>query len=116
MEGVKIYGLCLERLRHQINNAMKRFRNEGTEYSGRVLLESYNTGEPEEIIDILELYGVKERTPEELREKLDDLAYTVSELVREKVIFDYTDEGYIGLYLEMREGTVLPLRQTVAVA
>lgn len=116
MEGVKIYGLCLERLRHQIKNAMKRFGNEGPEYPGRVLLESYNTGELEEIIDILELYEVKERTPEELREKLDDLACTVSELVRETVIFDYTDEGCLGLYLAMRKETLLPLRQTVAVA
>ncbi|MEW6117375.1 MAG: hypothetical protein AB1553_10800 [Nitrospirota bacterium] len=96
MDGVKIYGLCLERLKHQITTAKSRAA--GVE---RVLLESYNTGDPEDIIDILELYDVTERTIEQVTEKLDDLAYTVSVLTREKLQFDFTDEGHIGLFLSV---------------
>lgn len=96
MDGVKIYGLCLERLKHQITNAKSRAA--GAE---RVLLESYNTGDPEDIIDILELYDVTERTIEQVTEKLEDLAYTISVLTREKLRFDFTDEGYMGLFLSV---------------
>ncbi len=109
MEGVKIYGLCLERLRYQITNARKRVESEGTEYMGRVLLESYNTGDLEEIIDILEIYDVEDRTREIVGEKLEDLAYTVSELVRETITFDYTIEGHLGLYLALPKEVLTPL-------
>ncbi len=104
MEGVKIYGLCLERLRHQIDNAIRRSEDGASVSQGRMLLESYNTGEIEEIIDILELYDVEDRIEEAVREKLEDLAYTVSELLRETVSFDYTIEGHLGLYLSMPKG------------
>jgi hypothetical protein len=115
MEGVKIYGLCLERLRHQITNARRRGESEERGFQRRILLESYNTGELEEIIDILELYDVEERTEEIVRQKLEDLAYTVSELVRETISFDYTDEGYLGLYIALKETAGLPY-ETVAAA
>jgi len=108
MEGVKIYGLCLERLRYQITNARKRVKSERSEYQERVLLECYNTAELDEIIDILELYDVEERTPDIVRDKLGDLAYTVSELVRETILFDYTDEGHLGLYLALLKESAVP--------
>jgi len=103
MDGVKIYGLCLERLRFQITNAKMRRERPWPGCGERVMLECYNTGGPDDIIDILELYDVKERTFAEVNEKLEDLAYTVSELVRDQVMFDYTDEGHLGLYLALPE-------------
>ncbi|HYA32194.1 MAG TPA: hypothetical protein VED67_05480 [Thermodesulfovibrionales bacterium] len=116
MEGVKIYGLCLERLKYQITNARKKRGSERPECPQRILLECYNTGEPDDIIDILELYDVKEGTFTEVNEKLEDLAYTVSELVRETVLFDYTDEGHLGLYLALpKEAPVMPSHEAVAV-
>jgi len=99
MEGVKIYGLCLERLKHQITNAKKRVEDNADLCRDIFLLECYNTGEIEDIIDILELYDIEDRTHELLREKLEDLAYTVSELLRENLSFDYTSNGHLGLYL-----------------
>jgi hypothetical protein len=116
MEGVKIYGLCLERLRYQITNARKRVENRQSEYPDRVLLECYNTGELDDIIDILELYDVEDRTFSEVNEKLEDLAYTVSELVRETVLFDYTDEGHLGLYLALSEEAFALPYETVTAA
>jgi hypothetical protein len=99
MEGVKIYGLCLERLRHQINNAKKKVMDDAGVSQDPFLLESYNTGDLEDIIDILELYDIEDKTPELLKEKLDDLAYTVSELLRERLFFAYTSGGHLGLHL-----------------
>src|SRR6266498_2138768 len=113
MEGVKIYGLCLERLRHQITNAKKRVNGTISYDPEKVLLESYNTGELDEIIDILELYDVEERTFEKVKEKLEELSYTVSELVRETLLFDYTDEGHLGLYLALRERLAVAVPEEV---
>ncbi len=110
MEGVKIYGLCLERLRHQITNAKKRVKDDSALCRDIFLLESYNTGEIDDIIDILELYDIEDRTHELLREKLNDLAYTVSELLRERLFFNYTSSGHLGLYLTVR-GESLTARQ-----
>jgi hypothetical protein len=93
MEETKIYGLCLERLKYQITNARKRINGHD-----RFLLECYNTDEIDDIIDILELYDVAEKTLEHLSRKLDELAYTASLLVRESLTFDYTDDGHLGLY------------------
>ena len=101
MEAVKIYGLCQERIAHQIINAKQRLNGE-KQYNGQVILESYNTGDIEDIIDILELYDIETRTNEGLKEKLEDLAYTVSELMREVLFFDYTGEGHMGLYLSLK--------------
>jgi len=99
MEWVKIYGLCLERLSHQIKNAKQR---KSGAY-GWILIESYNTGNIEDIIDILELYDIKVKTQEVLERELQDLAYTVSELVREVLTFAYTGEGHLGLHLYLGE-------------
>lgn len=98
MEAAKIYGLCLERIRHQIRIAEGR-----QERGGKILLESYNSSDIDDIIDILELYDLEERTDQGLREKLDDLAYTISVLTRETLSFGITPEGDIGLYLAVRE-------------
>ena len=107
MEGVKIYGLCLERLRHQIAKAGERAKQNVSDAAGRILLESYNTGELDDIVDILELYDLKDTTFSEVYEKLEELAYTVSELLRERVMFAYTAEGHLGLYLVVnREASV----------
>jgi len=103
MEGAKIYGLCLERLRHQITKAKERAEKYAADGSSGMLLESYNTGELDDIIDILELYDLKDRTFSEANEKLEDLAYTVSELTRERIMFGYTDEGHLGLYLVLNK-------------
>jgi hypothetical protein len=101
MDGVKIYGLCLHRLKHQI--AMAKKRVEGSAHGGGYfLLESYNTAVPDDIVDILELYDLDDKTPELLREKLHDLAYTVSTLLRHTLIFEYTEEGHLGLYLSLQ--------------
>ena len=101
MDGVKIYGLCLERLKHQIALAKKRLegKDRGT---GHFLLESYNTGVIDDIVDILELYDLEHKTPELLREKLDDLAYTISILLAHTLVFDYTEVGHLGLYLVLQ--------------
>lgn len=98
MENAKVYNVCLERVKFQVGNARKRL-NGGVPPGGRLILESYNSGEFDDIVDILEIYDIKERTEECLREKLDDLAYTVSVLVNEKVCFDYNDGGDLCLYL-----------------
>jgi hypothetical protein len=108
MEGVKIYGLCLERLKHQIGIAQKRAAL-SSRAEDRILLECYNTGDSEEIIDILELYDVEERSAEGVAEKLDELAYTVSELLREHLTFDYTSDGHLGLYWLVPAEAVVPL-------
>lgn len=101
MEGAKIYGLCIERLRHQINNAKYRVEKEGMQDQELYLLESYNSGEIDDIIDILELYDIEDRTPAQVNEKLEELAYTVSILTRETLSFGYTDNGHLGLYLAL---------------
>jgi hypothetical protein len=77
--------------------------NTAPEGAGEVLLESYETGAIEEIIDILELYDVEAQTFEAVREKLDDLACTVSVLTGERLFFDYTGEGHLGLYLTLED-------------
>jgi len=101
MDGVKIYGLCLDRLKHQIALAKKRLDG-NTRDTGYILLESYKTSVFDDIVDILELYDLEHKTPKLLREKLDDLAYTVSILLGHTLIFDYTGEGHLGLYLSLQ--------------
>ncbi|HXX57133.1 MAG TPA: hypothetical protein VEI96_03970 [Thermodesulfovibrionales bacterium] len=105
-DSVKIYGLCLERLRHQIRKAKERLPL--GRYPDRILLESYNTGDLEDIVDILELYDLEERTLMSLREKLGDLAYTVSVLSGETLTFGFDEEGHLGLYLAVQEGAFIP--------
>ncbi len=95
----KIYGVCLERTKHQIRIAKNKIKNETHQSQDCYLLECYNTGDIDDIIDILELYDVEERTYQQITEKLDDLAYTISILTQERLFFDFTHEGYLGLYL-----------------
>ncbi len=102
MEDVKIYGVCLMRLAHQLKIAEQKVASNGA--YDRFLLESYCTGDIDEIVDILELYDLEEHTGAALREKLQELAYTVSLLIRKTIAFDYTEEGHLGLYLVVAEG------------
>jgi len=113
MEGIKIYGLCLERLKYQIAKAYLRIEKDRVGNGLPLLLESYNTGNPEEIIDILELYDLENRTCAGLNEKLEDLAYTLSELLREKITFGYTREGHLGLYWMIRRESIVSLPEAV---
>jgi hypothetical protein len=94
---MKIYGLCLKRLNYQINVA--KSRNGKEHHQEKIILESYNTGELDEVIDILELYDIEERTPEGIKEKLNDLAYTISVISHETLTFDFDRNGHLGLYL-----------------
>lgn len=97
MLEAKIYGLCLERLRFQIKKAKERG------CTGDYLIESYNTADMDDIIDILEIYDLEERSLEGLMQKLDDLAYSVSLLTQEKLFFDFTEDGSLGLFLSLNE-------------
>jgi hypothetical protein len=97
MDEAKIYNVCLQRVKFQITNAKKRL-NGFVPPEGRLVLESYNTGDIDEIIDILEIYDLDRHTREGLDEKLEDLAYTVSVLVKESVAYDYDEKGNLGLY------------------
>lgn len=105
MDAAKIYGLCLERLKHQIR--MARERREDDTRTCRMLLEGYKTADLEEIVDILELYGL-ERTAAALAEQLEDLAYTASVLTREQLCFAYDGEGELCLYLDLPAAPVVP--------
>jgi len=102
MDEGKIYNVCLQRVKFQITNAFQRLNN-ASPPSGRLILESYNTGDIEEIIDILEIYDLEDRTRAGLTDKLDDLAYTVSALVRTQIAFDYDEKGNLGLFLVIDE-------------
>ena len=102
METLSICGLCLERLKYQINNAKKRTSNNGSRSgAGKILLESYNTGDPDDIVDILEIYHIKDRTLEGVQETLDELAYSASVLTRESLHFDFNEDGHLGLFLSI---------------
>jgi hypothetical protein len=115
MEEIKIYGLCLGRLKYQIANAKKKLHNDASFVKDRFLLESYNTAEIDDIIDILELYDVEERSLTYIREKLEELAYTVSLLLHETLTFDFTNDGHLGLYLLTHKEIPSPLCETVPV-
>lgn len=104
-DAAKIYGLCLERLKYQIKNAKQRVNGNGNE---SILLESYNTAELDDIIDILELYDLEENTYDALKNKLDDLAYTVSILTHETLFFGFTGKGFLGLFLALKEKPLDP--------
>ncbi|MGD0887360.1 MAG: hypothetical protein ABSA46_21155 [Thermodesulfovibrionales bacterium] len=107
-DAIKIYGLCLERLKHQIKNAGNRVKAETYFCPDQVLLESYNTGELQDIIDILELYDLEERTFDSLKVKLEDLAYTISVLINQTLTFGFNEDGHLGLYLSMRDRSFSP--------
>lgn len=98
MLDAKIYGLCLERIKHQIFNARTRGEK-------KVLLETYCTAETGEIVDILELYDMEDKTDEGLWEKLSELAFTVSVLIGHKLEFGYGPDGEIGLFVVFENDT-----------
>jgi len=104
MDDARIYNVCLQRVKFQITNAKQRLLN-CISHEGQVILESYNTGEIEEIMDILELYDLDDRSRKGLTEKLQDLAYTVSILVKDTITFEYDARGNLGLYLILRQAT-----------
>jgi hypothetical protein len=105
METASICGLCLERLKYQIKNAKKKTENGGGQTGpGKILLESYNTDDPAEIVDILEIYHVKDRTLEGVQETLAELAYSASVLTREALHFGINEEGHFGLFLSLMTG------------
>jgi hypothetical protein len=111
MEEVKIYGLCLQRLRYQIANAKRRSEKGTQDRQDAILLESYNTGDFEDIVDILELYDVRERTAVALWEKLEDLEFTVSLLLGDTVTFGYDENGHLGLYFAAPSDSPAPLQE-----
>ena len=111
MEDVKIYGLCLERLKYQIGLAKEKSNNGESLNNERYLLESYNTSDIDDIIDILELYDLEGHTSSHLKEKLEELAYTISILIGEKMTFDLTDEGFLGLYLFAHNEALMELEE-----
>lgn len=100
-ENFKIYGLCLERLKHQIVIARSRYQKEPHLFNGRVVLECYNTGDLDDIIDILELYDLGTHDPETLRKKLEELAEDASILIRDSVEFGFSEDGLLNLYLRI---------------
>ena len=103
MEGAKIYGLCLERLKYQISLAKQRAEKENMPANKNMVLECYNTGSMEDIIDILELYDIEHKTFEAVNDKLDDLAYTVSVLTKETLKFDFSPDGNLCLSLVLKD-------------
>ncbi|MGD1075089.1 MAG: hypothetical protein ABR903_03295 [Thermodesulfovibrionales bacterium] len=107
-DAVKIYGLCLERLQYQIKNAKNPVKAWTHPCPDQILLESYRAGDLEDIVDILELYDLEERTFESLKEKLEDLAYTVSVLINETLTFGFDEDGHLGLYLSIRDRSFSP--------
>lgn len=107
-DELKIYGLCLIRLKHQIRIAKDKAESLAFP-APQALLESYNSGAIDDIIDILELYDLEEQTFDEVWKKLDDLAYTVSVLTGETLSFGFSEEGHLGLYLALNETAAVGL-------
>ncbi len=94
-EGLKLYGVCLERLQHQISQALSRTNGA----RGRVVLESYMTSDPQEIIELLELFDIEHEDMESVMRKLKEIAEDVSMMVKRRVEFGFSDEGELCLYL-----------------
>ncbi len=100
IKDLKINGLCVGRLKHQISIARSR-DGKGRSLNGHgIVLESYNTGDIDDIIDILELYDIEDRNHETLVEKLKELAEDASLFVDETLEFGFNDEGHLCLYLK----------------
>src|SRR5512139_2724258 len=98
----KVYGICLERVGHLITKGRQRL-NGNSHRQGQVLLESYCTGNINDIVYILVLYDLKERTPEGLTRELEKVASTLSRVAHEELSFGYTEEGHLGLYLTLAD-------------
>lgn len=116
MDTAKIYGLCLERLKHQIKLAINKEQNKGTLQDGKYMLENYCTGDIDEIIDILELYDMEERSLPSVIAKLEELAYTVSVLTREQLFFGFDRAGSLALFLRLREAEELVAGKSLSAA
>ncbi len=102
---VKLYGVCLERLSHLIRMAKTRLNGHG--HWAWVILESYNTGNLDDIVDILEIEDiVEERTHKGLLKELAYLASALSEATGETLSFEYCEAGHLGLYLTVADGEV----------
>lgn len=101
MDSAKIYGLCLERLKHQIRIATGKDQNKVGLQASKYMLENYCTGDIDEIIDILELYDIEARSLPAVIEKLEELAYTVSVLTREQLLFGFDRAGSLALFLKL---------------
>jgi hypothetical protein len=99
IEGVKIYGVCMDRLAHQIKLAKARLLKNPALSNNKMVLESYNTGDMDDIIDILELYDLPENDMDSVLNKLDEVAMSVSVLARETIVFDFCEKGFLCLYL-----------------
>ena len=95
LKDFKLYNVCVMRLRHQIDIAQKNGKITG----GRALLESYCTGDLEEIIDIHELYDIEDRTLEGVMRKLEGIAKDAALFVKENIEFGFNAEGHLCLYL-----------------
>ncbi len=101
-EGLKIYGMCLERLAHQIKLAKERVKNMET-VPERIVLECYFTSDVDDIIDIIELYDVQDKKWETVKTKLDDLSQDISLMMREHLEFDISEDGNLCLYLRLKK-------------
>lgn len=101
IKDFKLYNVCVVRLKHQIELARKNDKVSG----GRALLESYCTGDLEELIDIHELYDLEDRTLEGMMRKLDMVAKDAGLFVKEEVEFGFNEEGHLCLYL-LEPGTI----------
>jgi hypothetical protein len=101
-EGLKIYGMCLERLQYQIRLAKERAKSMDPTVE-RVVLECYFTNDTEDIIDVLELYDIEHKNMETVKKKLIDLADDLSLMMREKVEFCFNEVGDLCLYLILKK-------------
>lgn len=98
----KVNGVCLQRVAQLISKAKERLN--GNIYQGQVLLESYCTGDVEDIVHILVLYHLRERTREGLAKELEKLAFALSRIAHEELSFGYCESGNLGLYLTITDG------------
>ena len=105
VEGAKIYGVCLERLEFQVKNALERLKKDPALYDKQkgLAIESYNTDDMDEIVDLLEIYDVPDRKRETILKKLDEVACSASLLVGETVEFGFCEAGFLCLYLKQDE-------------
>lgn len=103
VEGAKVYGICLGRLEFQVKNALERLKKDPVLYDRQrgFALESYNTDDMDEIVDLLEIYDVPDRKRETIMKKLAEVAYSASLLVGATVEFGFCEAGFLCLYLKV---------------
>lgn len=81
--------------------ARSKIKKENLREGDRVILESFNTSDIDDIVDILELYDIENKQPETVKEKIEELAESVSLMIREIVEFDFAYNGHLCLYLRV---------------